>query len=240
LPGVATGATFYGVAVADGGEVFAVGDTSGRVLVGTPGKWALEPQGANGLLQAVFADDAHAVAVGSAGTWVERPRGAGGTWTAQPAQTVETLYGIAGRVQNGRTVEVTAVGGDCTVVTRAADGGFASSQVPGCSGDTLFAVWEGADGELLVAGENAFVARRLNGVWSREYLGTTLERVYAVAQSGNRSWAACESGELYVRNNGTWTQELPRFTATSFKGAWANSQGDVWVVGPGGMILRGR
>lgn len=230
------------VAAADGGEVFAVGDTVGDVvLAGSPGRWAAEPQGTSAPLFGVLADDVRAVAVGGGGAWVERPRGPGGTWTAvSPPPTQEGLYAVAGRVVNGRATEVTAVGGNCTFVTRHGDGGFTEAQVPGCSGDALLAVWQGADGELLVAGENAFVARRLNGVWSREYLGNTLERVLAVSQSGARSFAACENGELYVRNNGTWQQELPRFTGRSFKAVWTNGLGDAWVGGSGGMILRGR
>lgn len=232
----------FAVAAADGGEVFAVGDTEGDVvLAGSPGRWTAEPQGTPEPLFGVFADDARAVAVGANGAWVERPRGAGGAWSAvSPPPTQEFLYAVAGKVVAGRASELTAVGSNCTVVTRHGDGGFTAAQVPSCSGDALLAVWQGADGELLVGGENAFVARRLNGVWSREYLGSTLERVLAVSQSGARSFAACENGELYVRSNATWQQELPRFTGRSFKALWTNGLGDAWVGGSGGMILRGR
>jgi hypothetical protein len=232
----------YAVAAADGGEVFAVGDTAGdMVLVGQPGRWVLEPQGTASTLNAVMADDLRAIAVGGGGAWVERRRGPGGVWTPATSGTAETLYGVAGRVQNGRATEVNAVGTNCTLVTQTSDAGFSVGQVPGCSGgDVLRSVWQGADGELLVGGDNGFVARRLNGTWSREYLGTTLEHVYAVAKSGSRSWASCENGEIYVRVNGTWQQELPRFSNVGFKAMWANPLGDVWIAGTGGSILRGR
>jgi hypothetical protein len=178
--------------------------------------------------------------VGVAGAWVERPRGAGGTWSSVPTGIGATLLGVAGRVVNGRAIEVTAVGTNCAAITRTLDGGFTPLTLPQCNNEALLSVWQGADGELLIGGENGYVARRLNGVWSREYLGNTLERVQAVTQSGGTSWAACDNGELYVRINGTWQQELPRFLSMSLNGAWANGQGEVWVVGVGGAILRGR
>ena len=239
-PGVVQG-DLYAVATADGGEVFAVGNTTGRkILVGSPGRWAAEDPGTASLLYAVTADDAHAVAVGVAGAWVERPRGPGGSWTQVPTGIGATLLGVSARVSNGRATEVTAVGTNCAAITRTLDGGFTPLAPPTCNNEALLSVWQGADGELLIGGENGYVARRLNGVWSREYIGNTLERVYAVTQSGSTSWAACDNGELYVRINGTWQQELPRFLSSPLMGAWSNPQGDVWVVGTGGLILRGR
>ena len=239
--GVVQGALFA-LAAADGGDVYAVGATDGGVaLVGRSGRWAAEPTGQTGPLYGVFADDRAVVAVGSGGQWLERRRGAAQAWSPVPhGLTSELLLAVTGAVVQGRAVEVNAVGATCTLLTRFADGGFAGGSVPGCSGDALFAAWQGPDGELLVGGESAFVARRTGGTWVREYLGSTLERVRAVAASGSRSWAVCESGELYVRVNGTWQQEQPRFTARTFLGAWANPGGDVWVSGTSGLVWRGR
>ncbi|MHB8873297.1 MAG: WD40/YVTN/BNR-like repeat-containing protein [Myxococcaceae bacterium] len=230
----------FGATVVSAQEAYAVGDV-GMVLGRRSGAWAVEAAGVTTApLFAAFNDGQRVFAVGGQGVWLEKPVAhSGTTWARLPqGLTTQTLRAISGEVSaGGGSVEITAVGDGCTMLHQKA-GAFTLETIPGCAGDALTAVWQGPGGELYVGGEGALVMHRIGGVWSREYLGLTLERVNAIAVSGSTAWAACDSGELYRRTAGTWRQEAEKLSTTFFKGVSVHPTDGVYVVGSGGLIWR--
>lgn len=223
-------------------EVYAFG-LGGTVLARRAGTWTREAAGVTGsALFASWSDGKTVYAAGEGGVWLEKPVGAGAQhWKQVPqAATQSPILAMAGRVipTTGQT-EVYAVGAGCTLLKKV-NGVFSAESVPGCAGQALFAIAVAGDGEMYVAGEDARLLHRVGGTWQREYVGTTLETIHALARNGDDVWAVAETGELYHRTAGTWRREAANLTWTGLRGVFAAAEGDVFIVGNGGLIWHRR
>ncbi|MBX7114957.1 MAG: hypothetical protein K1X64_11575 [Myxococcaceae bacterium] len=240
--------TFKAVRAVSANEVYAVGSNDdlmapqGIVTARRAGRWATEAlQIALQPLNGVTDDGVNVVAVGIEGTWLEKPLGAGGDAWAKVAhqQGAVPLNAVAARPMGATgSSEVVAVGDHCTVL-RKVGGVFSKEVVPGCDGN-LSAVWVGSDGDTFVGGTEGQVFHRTGQGWEREFPGCFIESVTALAGASSTVFATCENNELYQRSNGSWRTVAAQLSAQPLYGVWLSPQGELFVVGGGGTILRRR
>ncbi len=240
--------TFKAVRAVSPDEVYVVGSdgdlmaSKGIITARRAGQWVTEAS--NLTLQpltGVTDDGANAVAVGWQGTWLEKPLRAGReAWVNVDHQQGKVRLNAVSARPMGATgsSEVVAVGDNCTVL-RKVGGVFSKEIVPGCDGH-LWAVWVGGDGDTFLGGTEGQVFHRTAQGWEREFLGCFIDSVTALGGGSSTQFATCENNELYQRSNGSWRAVAAQLAAQPFYGTWLSPQGELFVVGSGGTILRRR
>lgn len=218
-------------------ELYAFGN-AGTVIARRNGAWSLEAAGVtNQPLFGATTDGKLVYAVGAQGVWLEKTLGtAGSAWTlVNHAKTTAALNAVVAQLGASGALEVNAVGAGCSILTRKATG-FTVQTLPMCF-NALLSAWEGPNGELYVAGENAWLSHRdtAAGSFVREYPGLTLENIYGLTASGTQAWAVASSGQVFHRLTGAWRDEEQGLTSATLKSAWLSGS-ELYVVGSGGLI----
>lgn len=225
-----------GVTTISRDEAYAVGGL-GLILGRRFGAWKVErPVTGAQTLYAIASDGAQVVAVGTDGEWVSKPVGAQASAWSRVAHGKTTLDLNAVAAYQGT---FTAVGRDCTVLSLTGST-FTLEAVPtsACSGEELFSVWRGPNGEAWAGGTGGVVIHKRSGVWEREYIEEPgFEPVEAIAVHSGVPYLVVPLGSgLQARSGGAW-QRVDRLLFSSPSAMWSGPDG-LYLVGFGGQILR--
>ena len=231
-----TSEDLHATVVVSADEVYAFGG-NGTILARRSGVWRVEGAGVtSNSLFAAMTDGATIYAVGPGGTWLEKPVGASGTLWHLVSQPFPDAYFMA---IAGNQDEIWGFGAYCTAVRKVGTV-FTVETIAACNGEDLTAAWEGANGEMyLGASFDGLLLHRVAGNWQREY-ATYGESINAFVVDGSYAWALCDSGELWQRTAGAWRPEAEQLTSYSLLDAYLSPEGDIFMVGGGGLIWHRR
>ncbi|RMH38528.1 MAG: hypothetical protein D6689_19325 [Deltaproteobacteria bacterium] len=158
---------------------------------------------------------------------------------AMATPTELTLYGIW-----GAGGDVWAVGGDALadppagVILRLVDGQWIDATPDGVDA-ALFKVWGAAADAVWAVGQRGAIWRWDGDAWRRESCGDVTATLFTVAGGGGEVWAVGGPPAVACRRAADgWTVEDPGIPAGIFNGVSRADDGDVYVVGMGGVKLR--
>jgi len=187
-------------------------------------------------LLAVWADPRGAMIATGVGYSGYRSDDAGASWVPCIGGPGPELFGVWG---NGASLAYAV--GTLGRISESMDGGYGFSAIdPVDVGATFKAVWGSGANDLYVVGAGATVVHFDGQAWAEQDAGAVAD-LDGVTGHGRDVFAVGGTGTILHSSDGgvTWTAQVSG-VAADLHAAWASAEGEVWVVGAAGTILRGR
>ncbi len=163
----------------------------------------------------------------------------GATAETQTTPTTDTLFGVWGTSGN----DVWAVGGDAlsdpptSVILHLEAGAWVDATPATLPEGALFKVWGTATDDIYAVGQNGIILHYDGSDWSVEDCDTAVT-LFTVAGGAGRVWAV-GGGPATVcsREGSSWSKQDTGIPAGILNGVSVTPEGEVWVVGMGGLKM---
>ncbi|MCS6915473.1 MAG: hypothetical protein RMK29_14635 [Myxococcales bacterium] len=225
-------------ATREGGEaeVYAVG-AAGTILRRLAGQWVLEGAVLTGQdLTAVWVGPDAVFAVGRGGRIARKQDGRWSLEALPAGVPAVDLLGVWG-TGAGPGLVVYAVGAGGLILRRSQ--GVWAREGDGLTTDALVSVFGRSAEDVYVLGNRSTALRRQGGSWVVEplQLGGRTPVAGCTVPGTSLYYAIATHGLILRRASTTWSNDAPALTNLELSAISAAAQDDVYIVGPGGLVL---